>query len=135
MELFQYDSCFRHNLTFLSLEFILDKNFFDKNETHLTAMWFLKPDPPVRLANGKEKHNTESAIDVFTEKFYGKTKFDDSSTKVAALNFLDIRIPTAMRQIEADMGLVILAIVLIVAVRFDKLDTIDLSQLRSFLFR
>ena len=37
LELFEYDSCFRYNLTFLTLEYLLDKNFLLTNETFYTA--------------------------------------------------------------------------------------------------
>ncbi|MCC6581972.1 MAG: hypothetical protein IT440_16195, partial [Phycisphaeraceae bacterium] len=43
LELFQYDSCFRYNFTFLALEYLLDKSFLETNQTKYTGMWFLKP--------------------------------------------------------------------------------------------
>jgi hypothetical protein len=52
------------------------------------------------------------------QHFYRNTKFDDAWTRISALNFLDIRIPAAMKQIRMDMSFVILAISLIVAVSF-----------------
>ena len=116
LELFQHDSCFRYNFTFITLEYLLDKTFLSTNETRYTAMWFLKPSKPIRSADGKQKHTADSAIDVFLEHFNENPKFNDNFTEITALNFLDIRIPTAMRQIQTDMGFVILAIVLIVAV-------------------
>ena len=116
LELFQYDTCFRYNFTFLTLEYLLDKTFLETNETRYTAMWFLKPDQPIRTANGSEVHTTDTAYELFIEHFYENPKFDDGSTRISALNFLDIRIPTAMKQIRVDMFFVILAITLIVAV-------------------
>jgi len=118
LELFQYDACFRHNLTFLTLEYLLDKRFLSTNETHYTGMWFLRPTKPIKTANGTEIHTTDSAYDLFIEHFHQNPKFDDGRTRIIALNFLNIRIPAAMKQIHADMSFVILAISLIIAVSF-----------------
>jgi hypothetical protein len=116
IELFEYDSCFRYNFTFLTLEYLLDKTFLSTNETRYTAMWFLKPKNSKKLFNGSEIHTANSAYDLFIKHFYRNPKFDDRHTRILALNFLDIRISTAMKQIRADMFLVILAISLIVGV-------------------
>lgn len=124
IELFEYDSCFRHNFTFLTLEYLLDKNFLQTNQTHYTAMWFLKPKHPKKLFNGSETHTANSAYDLFLRHFYRNPKFDDGWTRISALNFLDIRISTAMKQIRADMFFVILAISLIVGVS-DLFSSID----------
>jgi hypothetical protein len=105
IELFEYDSCFRSNFTFLST-----------NQTRYTAMWFLKPKNPKKLLNGSETHTANSAYNLFLQHFYRNPKFDDGWTRISALNFLDIRISTAMKQIRADMFFVILAISLIVGV-------------------
>jgi hypothetical protein len=121
LELFEYDSCFRYNLTFLTLEYLLDKTFLSTNQTRYTAMWFLKPKNPKNL----EIHTANSAYDLFIQHFYRNPKFDDGWTRISALNFLDIRISTAMKQIRADMFFVILAISLIVGV---SLFQIDLKQ-------
>jgi hypothetical protein len=118
LELFEYDSCFRYNLTFITLEYLLDKTFLSTNQTHYTAMWFLKPKNPKILLNGRETHTANSAYDLFIKHFYRNPKFDDGWTRISALNFLDIRISTAMKQIRADMFFVILAISLIVGVRY-----------------
>jgi hypothetical protein len=122
LELFQYDMCFRHNFTFLTLEYLLDKRFLSTNETHYTGMWFLKPTKPIKTANGTEIHTSDSAYDLFIEHFYQNPKFDDGWTRITALNFLNIRIPTAMKQIRVDMSFVILAISLIVAVSTQNLE-------------
>ena len=116
LELFQYDACFRHNFTFLTLEYLLDRSFLSTNETRLTAMWFLKPTQPIFTANGSVVHTADTAYDVFIEHFNHDPKFDDGITRVSALNFLDIRIPAAMKQIRVDMIFVVLAISLIIAV-------------------
>ena len=116
LELFEYDSCFRHNFTFLALEYLLDKTFLTTNQTRYTAMWFMKPQRPRKFANESDKHTVNSAYDLFIRHFHRNPKFDDGCTKVSALNFLDIRISTAMKQIRAEMFLVILAISLIVGV-------------------
>jgi hypothetical protein len=121
LELFQYDSCFRHNFTFLTLEYLLDKTFLSTNQTHYTGMWFLKPTKPMLTPNGTEIHNANTAYDLFIQHFYRNPKFDDGWTRITALNFLDIRIPTAMKQIRVDMFFVILAISLIVAVSFQQI--------------
>lgn len=118
LELFQYDTCFRHNFTFLTLEYLLDKTFLSTNQTRYTGMWFLRPTKSLKSSNGKELHTSNTAYDLFIEHFYQNTKFDDERTRIVALNFLDIRIPTAMKQIRVDMSFVILAISLIVAVSF-----------------
>ena len=118
IELFEYDSCFRYNFTFLSLEYLLDKNFLSTNQTRYTAMWFLKPTSQKKRFNTSETHTANSAYDLFLQHFYQNQKFDDGWTRILALNFLDIRISTAMKQIRADMFFVILAISLIVGVSF-----------------
>jgi hypothetical protein len=118
IELFEYDSCFRYNLTFITLEYLLDKTFLSTNQTHYTAMWFLKPKNPRKLLNGREIHTANSAYNLFIRHFYRNPKFDDGWTRISALNFLDIRISTAMKQIRADMFFVLLAISLIVGVSF-----------------
>jgi hypothetical protein len=115
LELFQYDTCFRHNFTFLTLEYLLDKTFLSTNETRYTGMWFLKPTKP---ANESQSHTVDTAYDLFIQHFYRNPKFNDGLTQITALNFLDIRIPTAMKQIRVDMSFVILAISLIVGVSF-----------------
>ncbi len=112
LELFEYDFCFRYNLTFLTLEYLLDKTFLSTNQTHYTAMWFLKP----KNSKNLEIHTANSAYELFIQHFYRNPKFDDGWTRISALNFLDIRISTAMKQIRADMFFVILAISLIVGV-------------------
>lgn len=122
IELFEYDSCFRYNFTFLSLEYLLDKTFLSTNETRYTAMWFLKPK---KTLNGSEIHTANSAYDLFIKHFYRNPKFDDGWTRISALNFLDIRISTAMKQIRADMFFVILAISLIVGVSCFSLSNIE----------
>jgi len=132
LELFEYDSCFRYNLTFLTLEYLLDKNFLLTNETFYTAMWFLKPKQPKKLLNGKELHTANSAYDLFIQHFYQNPKFDDGWTRITALNFLDIRISTAMKQIRADMFFVILAISLIVGVRVKQIK--NKRNISFFLF-
>lgn len=116
LELFQFDSCFYNNFTFLTLEYLLDKNFLTTNQTHYTAMWFLKPSKPTKNANGTAMHNSDTAYDLFIQHFNRNPQFDDAHTRISALNFLDIRIPTAMKQIRVDMFFVILAISLIVGV-------------------
>jgi hypothetical protein len=116
LELFQYDACFRHNFTFLTIEYLLDKTFLSTNQTRYTAMWFLKPTKPLRTANGTEIHTADAAYDLFIEHFYHNSQFDDGFTRISALNFLDIRIPTAMKQIRVDMTFVILAISMIIGV-------------------
>ena len=116
LELFEYDSCFRYNFTFLSLEYLLDKTFLSTNETRYTAMWFLKPKTSKRLLNSSEIHTVNSAHDLFIRHFDRNPKFDDGWTRISALNFLNIRVSTAMKQIRADMFFVILAISLIVGV-------------------
>jgi len=116
LELFQYDACFRYNFTFLTLEYLLDKTFLSTNETRYTGMWFLKPTKSIKTANGSETHTVNTAYDLFIQHFYRNPKFDDGFTRITALNFLDIRIPTAMKQIRVDMSFVILAISLIVGV-------------------
>jgi hypothetical protein len=121
LELFQYDSCFRHNFTFLTLEYLVDKTFLSTNQTRYTAMWFLKPTKPMTTSNGSELHTANSAYDLFIQHFYRNPKFDDNWTRIIALNFLDIRIPTAMKQIRVDMFFVILAISLIVGVSFQQM--------------
>lgn len=118
IDLFQYDTCFRYNFTFLSLEYLLDRTFLSTNQTRYTGMWFLKPTKPIVTANGSEIHTANSAHDLFMEHFYQNPKFDDGLTRISALNFMDIRIPSAMKQIRADMFFVILAISLIVGVSF-----------------
>jgi hypothetical protein len=118
LELFQYDSCFRYNFTFITLEYLLDKTFLSTNQTRYTGMWFLKPTQPIKTANGSEIHTSDSAYDLFIEHFFENPKFDDGWTRISALNFLNIRIPSAMKQIHNDMSFVILAISLIVAVSF-----------------
>lgn len=118
LDLFQYDSCFRYNFTFLTLEYLLDKEFLSTNETQFTGMWFLKPTKPIITANGSEIHTSDSAHDLFIEHFYQNPKFDDGWTRISALNFMDIRIPSAMKQIRVDMFFVILAISLIVGVSY-----------------
>ena len=130
LELFQYDTCFRHNFTFLTLEYLVDKTFLKTNETFYTGMWFLRPTNPMKTANGIELHTTDTAYDIFIEHFNENPKFDDEWTRIAALNFLDIRIPTAMKQIRVDMSFVILAISLIIAVSFLCSNKVPL-----FLFR
>lgn len=133
LELFQYDTCFRYNFTFLTLEYLLDKTFLETNETRYTAMWFLKPEKPIRTANGSEVHTSETAYDLFIEHFYENPQFDHGSTQISALNFLDIRIPTAMKQIRVDMFFVILAISLIVGVScFASLRSPFVCFLHSF---
>ena len=119
LELFEYDFCFRYNLTFLTIEYLLDKTFLSTNQTRYTAMWFLKPKNPKNL----EIHTANSAYDLFIRHFYRNPKFDDGWTRISALNFLDIRISTAMKQIRADMFFVILAISLIVGVSHQKFFT------------
>jgi len=116
LELFEYDFCFRYNLTFLTLEYLLDKTFLSTNQTRYTAMWFLKPKNSKNSFNEREMHTANSAYDLFIQHFYRNPKFDDGWTRISALNFLDIRISTAMKQIRADMFFVILAISLIVGV-------------------
>lgn len=116
IELFQEDSCFRYNFTFLSLEYLLDKNFLSSNKTRYTAMWFFKPSNTKKVFNGSEVHTQNSAYHLFLRHFYRNPKFDDGSTRISALNFLDIRISTAMKQIREDMFFVLLAICLIVGV-------------------
>ena len=116
LELFQYDSCFRHNFTFLTLEYLLDKNFLKTNETSYTGMWFLRPTIPMKTANGTELHTADTAYDVFIDNFNENPLFDDNWTRITALNFLNIRIPAAMKQIRTDMSFVILAISLIIGV-------------------
>lgn len=113
LELLEYDFCFRYNLTFLTLEYLLDKNFLSTNQTRYTAMWFLKPTNSKKVF---QEHTANSAYDLFIRHFYRNPKFDDGWTRISALNFLDIRISTAMKQIRADMFFVILAISLIVSV-------------------
>lgn len=116
LELFQYDICFRHNFTFLTLEYLLDKTFLQTNETFYTGMWFIKPKNPMKTINNTDLHTADTAYDLFVEHFNENPKFDDEWTRIAALNFLDIRIPAAMKQIRVDMSFVILAISLIIAV-------------------
>lgn len=116
LELFEYDFCFRYNLTFLTLEYLVDKNFLSTNQTRYTAMWFLKPTNSKKTFQDREIHTANSAYDLFIRHFYQNPKFDDGWTSISALNFLDIRISTAMKQIRADMFFVILAISLIVSV-------------------
>jgi hypothetical protein len=116
LELFQYDSCFRYNFTYLTLEYLLDKTFLSTNETRYTGMWFLRPTIPIKTANGSEIHTSNTAYDLFIQHFHRNPKFDDGQTKISGLNFLDIRIPAAMKQIRVDMSFVILAISLIVGV-------------------
>ena len=87
LELFQYDTCFRHNLTFLTLEYLVDKTFLTTNETYYTGMWFLKPAKPIITDNETEIHTTDSAYDLFIEHFYENSKFDDGWTRITALNF------------------------------------------------
>ena len=128
LELFQFDSCFRHNFTFLALEYLLDKSFLETNETKYTGMWFLRP-----TTTSAPAHNADTAYDLFIEHFDEKTKFDDGLTKICALNFLDIRIPTAMKQIRVDMFFVILAITLIIGVSRSSARFGARSQ-RSFAF-
>jgi hypothetical protein len=136
LELFEYDSCFRYNLTFLSLEYLLDKTFLSTNQTSYTAMWFLKPKNPKKLLNGRETHTANSAYELFIKHFYQNSKFDDGHTRISALNFLDIRISTAMKQIRADMFFVILAISLIVAVSLDSSKEVSSisKEWKSYLF-
>ncbi|CAF0835282.1 unnamed protein product [Rotaria sordida] len=131
IDLFQYDSCFRYNFTFLTLEYLLDKTFLSTNQTRYTAMWFLKPTKPIITANGSEIHNANSAHDLFIEHFYQNPKFDDDKTRVSALNFMDIRIPSAMKQIRADMFFVILAISLIVGVTIIYLRSITVALMTN----
>jgi hypothetical protein len=119
LELFQYDTCFRYNFTFLTLEYLLDKTFLSTNQTRYTAMWFLKPTIPIKTANCSKIHTSDSAYNLYIDHFHENPKFDDGWTRISALNFLDIRIPTAMKQIRVDMSFVILAISLIVAVSFN----------------
>ncbi|CAF1203962.1 unnamed protein product, partial [Adineta ricciae] len=131
IELFEYDSCFRYNFTFLSLEYLLDKTFLSTNQTRYTAMWFLKPKQAKKLLNGSEIHTANSAYDLFIRHFYRNPKFDDGWTRVSALNFLDIRIATAMKQIRADMFFVILAISLIVGVTIIYLRSITVALMTN----
>lgn len=128
LELFQYDSCFRHNFTFLALEYLLDKSFLETNQTKYTAMWFLKP------TKTSSKHNADSAYDLFIEHFYENSKFDDGKTRISALNFLDIRISTAMKQIRVDMFFVILAITLIIGVSRRYFSCFVVVKIRFFSF-
>ena len=116
IDLFQYDSCFRYNFTFLTLEYLLDKRFLSTNETHYTAMWFIKPTKQMKTVNRKEIHTASFAHDLFIEHFDQNPKFDDSLTRISALNFMNIRIPSAMKRIRVDMVFVILAISLIIGV-------------------
>jgi hypothetical protein len=95
-------------------------------------MWFLKPTKPMKTVNGSEIHTANSAYDLFVDHFYQNPKFDDGWTRISGLNFLDIRISTAMKQIRADMFFVILAISLIVAVSFLFFLFFELE--RTFLF-
>ncbi|UJR30169.1 hypothetical protein I4U23_017709 [Adineta vaga] len=131
IELFEYDSCFRYNFTFLSLEYLLDKTFLSTNQTRFSAMWFLKPKKPKKLLNGSETHTANSAYDLFIRHFYRNPKFDDGWTRISALNFLDIRISTAMKQIRADMFFVILAISLIVGVTIIYLRSITVALMTN----
>ncbi|CAF3652461.1 unnamed protein product, partial [Rotaria sordida] len=131
IELFEYDSCFRYNFTFLTLEYLLDKTFLSTNETRYTAMWFLKPKKPKKSLNGSEIHTANSAYDLFIKHFYRNPKFDDGWTRISALNFLDIRISTAMKQIRADMFFVILAISLIVGVTIIYLRSITVALMTN----
>ena len=127
LELFEYDFCFRYNLTFLTLEYLLDKNFLTTNQTHYTAMWFLKPttNSKAKSTSDREIHTANSAYDLFIRHFYQTSAFNDGSTSITALNFLDSRIATAMKQIRADMFFVILAISLIISVSTHR--SIDIS--------
>ncbi|CAF0882361.1 unnamed protein product [Adineta steineri] len=131
IELFEYDSCFRYNFTFLTLEYLLDKTFLSTNRTYFTAMWFLKPKKSKKSLNGDETHTANSAYDLFIRHFYQNQKFDDGSTKISGLNFLDIRISTAMKQIRADMFFVILAISLIVGVTIIYLRSITVALMTN----
>ncbi|CAF3371762.1 unnamed protein product [Rotaria sp. Silwood1] len=131
IDLFQYDLCFRHNFTFLTLEYLVDKTFLSTNETRYTAMWFLKPTKPIITANGSQIHTSNSAHDLFIEHFYQNPKFDDGWTRIYALNFMDIRIPSAMKQIRADMFFVILAISLIVGVTIIYLRSITVALMTN----
>ncbi|CAF2034049.1 unnamed protein product [Rotaria magnacalcarata] len=131
IDLFQYDTCFRFNFSFLTLEYLLDKTFLSTNETRYTAMWFLKPTKPIISANGSEIHTSNTAHDLFIEHFYQNSKFDDGRTKISALNFMDIRIPSAMKQIRADMFFVILAISLIVGVTVIYLRSITVALMTN----
>ncbi|CAF1168574.1 unnamed protein product [Adineta ricciae] len=131
LELFQYDSCFYNNFTFLSLEYLLDKSFLTTNQTSHTGMWFLRPTVPMRDANGSEVHTSDTAYDIFVEHFQQNPKFDDGQTRIAGLNFLDIRIPAAMKQIRNDMFFVILAITLIVAVTVIYLRSITVALMTN----
>ncbi|CAF3558272.1 unnamed protein product [Rotaria sp. Silwood1] len=131
IELFEYDSCFRYNFTFLTLEYLLDKTFLTTNETRYTAMWFLKPKKPKKSLNGSEIHTANSAYDLFIKHFYRNPKFDDGWTRISALNLLDIRISTAMKQIRADMFFVILAISLIVGVTIIYLRSITVALMTN----
>ncbi|CAF4102545.1 unnamed protein product [Rotaria socialis] len=131
IELFEYDSCFRYNFTFLTLEYLLDKTFLTTNETRYTAMWFLKPTKSKKSLNGSEIHTANSAYDLFIKHFYRNPKFDDGWTRISALNFLDIRISTAMKQIRADMFFVILAISLIVGVTVIYLRSITVALMTN----
>ncbi|CAF0737563.1 unnamed protein product [Adineta steineri] len=131
LELFQYDSCFFNNFTFLTLEYLVDKTFLSTNETRFTAMWFLKPTKPIKTENGTDAHTSETAYDLFIQHFYKNLKFDDGLTRISALNFLDIRIPAAMKQIRVDMFFVILAISLIVAVTVIYLRSITVALMTN----
>lgn len=137
LELFQYHTCFRYNFTFLTLEYLLDKSFLETNQTKYTGMWFLKPTRPLNTANGTQIHTADTAYDLFIEHFYENPKFDDGVTRISALNFLDIRIPTAMKQIRVDMFFVILAITLIITVQSFRIvfHRLNISfRFRSLLF-
>ena len=131
LELFQYDACFRHNFTFLTLGYLLDKNFLSTNQTRYTGMWFLRPNKPMKTSNGTELHTVNTAYDLFIEHFYHNHHFDDNQTRIYGLNFLDIRIPTAMKQIRVDMSFVILAISLIVAVTIIYLRSITVALMTN----
>ncbi|CAF2450277.1 unnamed protein product [Rotaria sp. Silwood2] len=131
IDLFLHDLCFRYNFTFLTLEYLVDKTFLSTNQTRYTAMWFLKPTKPIITANGSEIHTANSAHDLFIEHFYQNPKFDDGRTRISALNFMDIRIPSAMKQIRVDMFFVILAISLIVGVTIIYLRSITVALMTN----
>lgn len=131
LELFQYDVCFRHNFTFLTLEYLLDKTFLSTNQTRYTGMWFSRPSQPIRTADSKELHTANTAYDLFIEHFNRNPKMNDNHTRIHALNFMDIRISAAMKQIRVDMSFVILAISLIVAVTIIYLRSITVALMTN----
>ncbi|CAF1439929.1 unnamed protein product, partial [Didymodactylos carnosus] len=144
LELFDYDSCFRYNYTFISLEYLLDKTFYRSNTTKYTAMWFIKPTATASVSSSvmapfqinttvieTPMHTTNFAYNLFLKYFYRNTRFDDEYTRLSGLNFLDIRIPTAMKQIRVDMFFVILAITLIIAVTILYLRSITVALMAN----